>query len=183
MKEENMSHFILFKAKNIFIILILICFTCSCEQQPSSTLTEEEAKIILDKYMETINGADLDLVDEIIAPGFELHSPFFQEPLKGIENYKAFVKNTAKSFSDFNATIEDIVIKGDKVWGRFSMEGTNTGPLGPFPATGKKFHISGLAVSHVVNGKIVRDETFWNVLEFYQQLGFTLTPPEVITEE
>jgi hypothetical protein len=29
----------------------------------------------------------------------------------------------------------------------------------------------------VANGKIVEDETFWNVLDFYQQLGFTLTPP------
>ena len=60
------------------------------------------------------------------------------------------------------------------------MEGTNTGPLGQLPATGKRFHISGLAVTQVVNGKIVMDETFWNVLGFYQQLGFTLTPPEGI---
>ena len=178
-----MSQSILFNTKNIFIILVLICFTCSCEQQLSNTLTEEEAKIIMDKYMRTINEADLDLVDEIIAPGFELHSPFFPEPLKGIENYKAFVTNSAETFSDFNATIEEVIVKGDKVWGRFSMEGTNTGPLGPFPATGKKFHISGLAISHVVNGKIVRDETFWNVLEFYQQLGFTLTPPEGLTQK
>ena len=178
-----MSQSILLNTKNIFIFFVLICFTCGCEQHSPNTLTEEEAKIILDKYMGTINGADLDLIDEIIAPGFELYSPFFPEPLKGIEKYKSFVTNTAETFSDFNATIEEVVVKGDKVWGRFSMEGTNTGPLGPFPATGKKFHISGLAVSHVVNGKIVRDETFWNVLEFYQQLGFTLTPPEGSKQE
>lgn len=133
--------------------------------------------------METINSADLDLIDKIIDPDFELHSPFFPEPLKGIENYKVFVTNTAQTFSDFNATIEEVVVKDDIVWGRFSMKGTNTGQLGNLPATGKKFHITGLAVSQIIDGKIVKDETFWNVLEFYQQLGFTLTPPEVIADQ
>ena len=102
--------------KTSFFIFLLICFISSCTQQSSNSLTESEAKIILDRYMETINGADLDLIDEIIAPDFELHSPFFPEPLKGIENYKAFVKNTSQTFSDFNAVIEEVVVKGDKVW-------------------------------------------------------------------
>lgn len=173
-----MKQSILFSTKSIFIFLLFVCIAGSCDQKSSNTLTDKEAKIILDKYMGTLNLADLELVDEIIAPEFELHSPFFPEPLKGIENYKAFVLNTSETFSDFKATIEEVVVKGDMVWGRFSMEGTNTGPVGPFPPTGKKFHITGLAISQVVDGKIVRDETFWNVLDFYQQLGFTLTPPQ-----
>lgn len=172
-----------FNRKIIFFFFVLICITYSCEQQSSDSLTEEDARFILEQYMETINSADLDLIDKIIDPDFELHSPFFPEPLKGIENYKAFVTNTANTFSDFNATIIDVVVKGDKVWGRFSMEGTNTGPLGNLPATGKKFHITGLAVSQIVNGKLVKDETFWNVLGFYQQLGFTLTPPEALVPQ
>ena len=31
----------------------------------------------------------------------------------------------------------------------------------------------------IVDGKIIEDETYWNVLGFYQQLGFTLSPPKV----
>lgn len=160
------------------IILILLCFSFSCQQQAKNVFTEKEAKAFMDRYMETMNKADLDLVDEIISPEFVLRSPFFPEPIAGIEGYKALVTNTSNTFSDLNATIEEVIVKGDKIWSRFSMAGTNTGPLGELPATGKKFHISGLAVTRVINGKIVEDETFWNVLEFYQQLGFTLTPPE-----
>jgi len=175
-----MTKFISSQIKTVFFIFALICFSYSCQQDNSNSLTEGEARIILEQYMETINSADLDLIDKIIDPDFELHSPFFPEPLMGIENYKAFVTNTANTFSDFKATIIDVVVKGDEVWGKFSMEGINTGPLGNLPATGKKFHITGLAVSKIVDGKLVRDETFWNVLDFYQQLGFTLTPPEEI---
>lgn len=178
-----MTQSIRFDTKTIFIILVLICSSFSCEQQAKNAFTEKEAKVFMVQYMETMNRADLDLVDEIIAPEYVLRSPFFPEPIEGIEGYKALVTNMSNTFSDFNATIEEVIVKRDKVWGRFSMEGTNTGPLGELPATGKKFHISGLAITRVVNGKIVEDETFWNVLEFYQQLGFTLTPPEGLTQK
>lgn len=169
--------------KMIFIIIVLICSSFSCQQQEKNVFTENEARAFMDRYMETVNKADLDLVDEIIAPEFVLRSPFFPEPIEGIEGYKTLVTNTSNTFSDFNASIEELIIKGNKIWSRFSMTGINTGPLGELPATGKKFHISGLAITRVVNEKIVEDETFWNVLEFYQQLGFTLTPPEGFTQK
>lgn len=164
------------------IILFSLCFSFSCQQPAQDVFTEKEAKVLMDQYMETMNGTDLNLVDEIIAPEFVMHSAFFPEPIKGIEGYKALVTNTSKTFSNFKATIEEVSVKGNKVWSRFSMEGINTGSLGNIPATGKKFHISGLAITRIVNGKIVEDETFWNVLGFYQQLGFTLTPPQEQSE-
>ena len=128
--------------------------------------------------METMNNPDFDLIDEIISPEFVIHSPLFPEPIEGIEGYKDLVTNTVNTFSNFNATIEELVVKEDKIWSRFTMTGINTGLLGELPATGKKFQISGLAITRVVDGRIAEDETFWNVLSFYQQLGFTLTPPQ-----
>jgi len=169
--------------KFIISIIAMIFMAYGCKQEPINTLSEADARIILEQYMETINNADMELIDKIIDPDFELHSPFFPEPLKGIENYKDFVMNTANTFSDFKATIEDVVAKGDKVYGRFSMEGANTGPIGNIQATGKRFHITGLAITKIVNGKIIKDETFWNVLGLYQQLGFTLAPPAASVSE
>jgi len=166
------------KKVTYLITLFLIFFSFGCQQQTKDVLTEKKAKVLLDSYMETMNKADLKLVDKIISSEFVLHTPFLPEPLVGIENYKTLVTNTSKTFSDFKATIEKVIVKGDKIWSRFSMEGVNTGPLGNVSATGKKFHITGLAITRVVNGKIVEDETFWDVLSFYRQLGFTLTPPQ-----
>ena len=166
----------------IIPLVFLLCFTFSCQKQVieevTDVITEEEAKVLLDHYMEIMNEDNLDLVEEIFDPEFVLRSPFLPEPLVGIEAFKALAKNNAISFSDFNGTIEELTVKGDKIWSRFTMTGTNTGPLGDLPATGKKFRVTGLAVTHVANGKIVEDETFWNVLDMMQQLGFTLTPPQ-----
>ncbi len=170
---------ILLSTKIAFLVtLVLLCLSFSCQQQAKEPITEQQAKVLMDRYMETMNRADLALVDEIIAPKFVIRSPFFPEPIVGIEGFKALVTNTVNTFSDFNGTIEELVVKGDRIWSRFTMKGINTGPLGELPATGKKFHVTGLAITSVVDGKIVEDETFWNVLDFYQQLGFTLTPPQ-----
>lgn len=140
-------------------------------------ITDEEAKVLMDRYMKTTTGANLAVVDEILDPEYVLRTPVSPEPIVGIEGYKSFTTSTANAFSDFNCTIEEIAVKGDNIWSRFTITGTNTGPLGVIPATGKKVKVSGLAITRVVNGKIVEDETFWNVLDLYQQLGFSLIPP------
>ncbi len=166
----------------ILLLVILLCFTLSCqkaEEVAEEGLTEEEAKVLMDRYMEVVNTSDLALAEEILAPEFELRSPILPEPIVGIEAFKAFITDTAATFTDFQCTIEEVAVKGDDIWSRFTISGINTGPLpGGIPATGKKFHVTGLAITRVVDGKVVKDETFWNVLDMMQQLGFTLTPPQ-----
>ncbi|GMQ82966.1 MAG: hypothetical protein BMS9Abin05_2436 [Rhodothermia bacterium] len=161
----------------IFIVASTLFISFGCQSSIDTEITYEEASVLLDRYMETMTESDMALIDEIISPEFVLRSPMFPEPIVGIEGYKALVTNTARTFSDFTATIDEIVVHGDQLWGRFSMSGTNTGPLGELPPTNKSFSITGLAVTRVADGMIVEDETFWNVLDLYQQLGFTLTPP------
>jgi len=49
--------------------------------------------------------------------------------------------------------------------------------MGELPPTNKKIRISGIAVSHIVDGKIKEDVAYFDMLNMMQQLGFTLTPP------
>ena len=120
---------------------------------------------------------DTTLAEEILHPDCVLRYPILPEPIIGIDAYKNFLKSTANTFSEFKAVIEEVNVKGDKVWCRYTMTGINTGPMGVLPPTGKKFRVTGMAITKIVDGKIIEDETYWNVLSLYQQLGFTLTPP------
>ena len=169
--------------KKIFLVLIpILVLLLSCQPKEDQALTEEEAKVILNKLLETVMNADTTLAEEILHPDCVLRYPVLPEPIKGIDNYKNHIKNTAHTFSEFKAIIEEVNVKGDKIWCRYTMTGINTGPLGDLPATGKKFKVTGMAITRIVDGKIIEDETFWNALSFYQQLGFTLSPPEVETD-
>jgi steroid delta-isomerase-like uncharacterized protein len=168
---------------NVFLFLIpFILLFLSCQPKEEKSLTEEEATVILNRLMETLSNTDTVLVDEIIHPDCVLRYPILPEPIKGIDAYKKFIKSNANTFSEFTGKIEEVNIKGDRIWSRYSMSGINTGPIGDIPPTGKRFHVTGMGITRIVDGKIIEDETYWNVLGFFQQLGFTLTPPEVETK-
>ena len=108
-----------------------------------------------------------------------MKTPVVPEGIVGIEVLKAFVKNNATVFPDLNVTIEEMFVKGDKIVSRFTITGTNAGPLGELPPTDKKMSISGIGISRVVNGKIAEEWIVYNVLDMLQQLGFTPTPPQI----
>ncbi|MCW8802935.1 MAG: ester cyclase [Ignavibacteriaceae bacterium] len=168
--------------KKIFLLLILIIVSfLSCQLKEDQSLTEQEAKNILNRLMETMSNVDTTLIDEIIHPDCVLRYPLLPEPIKGIDAYKKFVKSTANTFSEFKGKVEEVNVKGNRIWSRYSMSGINTGPLGNIPATGKKFQVTGMGITRIEDGKIIEDETYWNVLGFFQQLGFTLLPPKAET--
>ncbi len=162
----------------LFLIPVLLLFL-SCQLKEDQSLTEEEAIVILNRLMETVSNVDTTLVDKIIHPDCVLRYPLLPEPIKGIDAYKIFIKSTDNTFSEFNGKVEEVNVKGNRIWSRYSMSGINTGPMGEIPATGKKFQVTGMGITRIEDGKIIEDETYWNVLGFFQQLGFTLTPPNV----
>jgi len=166
--------------KNFSLIVFVLSFSLvGCRQELKKQITEEEAKVLMDSYMQATSEANLVLLSEICAPEFILHTPISAEPIIGIEGYKTFVTNTSNIFPDFRIRISEVLVKDDSIWSHFTFTGTNKGPMGELPATGKQIKISGLAITRVKNGKVVEDQTFWNVLQLYQQLGFTLTAPKV----
>ena len=163
---------------SLVVSLVLLCFSFSCQQQAQVGLTEEEAEALFEPYLKIYNEANLAIADDVIHPEFVLHHCNFPEDLVGIETFKGFVANNAAAFPDFKLTFDKIITKDDKIVTLWTAEGTNTGPLGELPPTGKKVRISGLAISRVANGKFAEEWLYFNFLDFYQQLGFTLTPPQ-----
>ncbi len=63
-------------------------------------------------------------------------------------------------FPDLHATIDETIIKGDKIIWVWSFTATNTGPfhtpLGDVPATGKKVQFSGVATEKTEKEKANR---------------------------
>jgi steroid delta-isomerase-like uncharacterized protein len=156
--------------------------TIACQPKEEQVMTDEEAKTLLDQFMETVMNVDTTLAKNILHPNCVLSYPVLPEPIKGIEEYKKFLKNTANTFSEFIATIEEVNVKGNEIWCRYSMRGIHTGPMGEIPATGKSFQVTGMAITKVKDGKIIEDNTYWNVWGLYNQLGFTLVPPTLENE-
>lgn len=169
--------------KIILYLTPILILVLSCEPTKKQVVTDEEATILLNRFMETMIKADTTLAEELLHPDCVFRYPLLPEPVEGIDGYKNLVRNMSNTFSDFNATIEEVNIKADRIWCRYSMKGVHSGPLGEVPATGKSFQITGMAITRLKDGKILKDETYWNALSFFQQLGYTLVPPNTETEK
>ena len=166
--------------RKIFLFLIpILVLLISCQPKEDQILTEEEATVLLNRFMETMTNADTTLAEELLHPDCVFRYPLLPEPVKGIDGYKYLIKNTATAFAELEVIFDEVIVIGDRIWSRYTMTGINAGPLGDIPATGKKFQVTGIAITRIADGKIIEDETYWNVLGFYQQLGFTLSPPKV----
>ena len=85
------------------------------------------------------------------------------EPIKGFEAFEQFHSMMLEGIPDTHVEIEDYVINDDKIATRFTVTGTNTGPLQGMPATGKKVRFTGGGIAKVKDGKFVE---IWNMVDF-----------------
>lgn len=170
----------------IIPLALLLCLNFSCQQPTEEAveegITEEEAKALLDNALEIWNNGNLSLVEDVFAPDVVAHTSTFPEDIVGLEGIKNWVTFARTAYPDLHMTFDEVIVKGDKIVARFTLTGTNTGPLsmptGELPPTGKEVHIIGLGIDRVQNGKIAEELVVYNVLDMMLQLGFTLTPPQ-----
>lgn len=81
-------------------------------------------------------------------------------------------------FPDCKLTVDQTITKDDFLTALWTFAGTHTGIFGELPPTGKKVNLHGSStVQFSEDGKIAREETYYNELELVQQLGYSLTPP------
>ena len=170
--------FLLFAKITPIIILLLLCFPVSGQQKCKETISEEEVKALAEGILKIWNEGNMALVEEHCDPNFVIHHCGFPEDLVGLEAFKGWVTSSRTSFPDFAITFDKVILKGDMITLRWTVTGTNTGPLGELPATGKKFRISGLSLVRVADKKVAEEWIYYNLLDMYQQLGFTLVPPQ-----
>ena len=136
----------------------------------------ESNKQLVRAFADAGNASDLDAFDTLLAPGFLRHCEATPEiAVTTREGFKDFYRETAKTFPDQRMTLETLVSEGDRVafWGTFS--GTQEGPMGPFPPTGRRMESQIGGMFRIEEGRIAELWVTWDNLAGLAQLG--LFPP------
>ena len=123
---------------------------------------------LADLYVEMINTHDPDLVDRFVAEDYVNHNAFVAD---GREANRQFWAVFFTGLPDVSVTMEDLVISGDRVVGRFIYRGTHTGDLMGIPATGKPVEMRSIDIWRVQNGKFVEHWDELNLMQMFQQIG------------
>lgn len=159
-------------------MLVLICLTLSCQQQDKEVITEAEVQIINDRLSEIWNKGKIEYVDQLYTPEIVRHDCGLPEDIVGLDALKNYFISNRTTFPDMIMTIDETIVKGNRIIWRWTITGTHTGPMGDIPPTAQKVKFSGVSIAHLVNGKIAEIWDFYNQAALLQQLGFTMVPSQ-----
>ena len=163
-----------------FLAALAIGLTAGCQQQapPQEGITSEEAQAFIANYLLIWNEGNFDAIGEICRLDYVLHHCALPEDVPGHGPLRDYVTRVRTAFPDQLIKVDKLIAKGSDIVARWTATGTNTGPLGDYPPTGRRMEISGISIFHIENGKAVEEWIVYNVLDVYQQLGYTLAYPE-----
>ena len=137
-------------------------------------MSTEDNKELLGRLTECWNQGNVALLDQLLALDFIHHDPN-RPDVCSREDYKRWLTESHSLFPDLHITVEDQIAEADKVAGRWTFRGTNTGAFEaptPLPATGKPVTVSGINIYRFAEGKIVEEWFQEDTMGMMQQLGF-----------
>jgi len=164
--------------KNKIIWLLIFYLAISCMEQNNQSEQEKVFSINLSTFIDNSwNNKDFSSFDEIIDMSY-LRIINNVNIASNPNELKANLQVFHKGFPDLFLEINKVTLKDNKAFLSWTFKGTNTGIFGENPATGKKVEVIGFStIEFSQEGKIIKEEIYYNELDFLQQLGYTLIPP------
>ncbi|MBT4958583.1 MAG: ester cyclase [Flavobacteriaceae bacterium] len=168
------------KNKNLLTLILVMLFTItSCntvsekhlELEKAQTTLEENITMYESVWDKVINGRQIDLINEDYFDKDVVVLGTSEGDLTGLENFKTYYSNYVIGFSDAEFTIIDIFGQGDKIVKHWNFKGTHDGDFFGVLPTGKKVDVSGTTLVKMKNGKIASEQDYFDLLDFYTQLG------------
>jgi steroid delta-isomerase-like uncharacterized protein len=124
---------------------------------------------LAETFVKMLNTHDPDLVDHFEAEGYINHEAlFFAE---GREANRQLWRAFFAALPDVSASMEDLVIAGDRVVGRFVYRGTHTGDFMGVPASGSAVEMRSIDIWRVEDGMFAEHWDELNTLQVFQQMG------------
>lgn len=118
-------------------------------------------------FADLMNGHDPDAVDGFVAEDYINHNEFVED---GREANRAFWAQWFAAFPDTQVSLDDVLVDGDRVAGRFTYRATFQGPFMGLPPTGRRVVMHSIDIWRVAGGMAVEH---WDQLDgqaFFAQL-------------
>ena len=128
----------------------------------------DTAQRLTEAFVKMLNTHDPDLVDSFVASEYRNHNFYVDD---GREANRKFWTEFFAALPDLTATMEDLIVSGDRVVGRFIYRGTHRGEFMGIPAGGRPVEMRSIDIWRVADGMFVEHWDELNSLQFVQQMG------------
>ena len=117
-----------------------------------------------------------EVIEERFAPEFVNHSaPPGLPPTR--EGNEMFSMAFRRAFPDYQVTIHDVIVEGDKVVTRKTFTGTHQGDWMGVPASGRKISFGAIDIVRVAGDLVLEHWAQFDMLTLAQQIGALPSAP------
>ncbi len=134
--------------------------------------TPEQNKTVIQRFFDAWNARRPEAFDELVASNVVRHceaTPGLEA--RSLDHVKEFLRLDTAVFPDSVQTIKCLIAEEDLVAAWTTYEGTQQGPMGPFPPSGRKAKFDFGAVFRIEGGKIAEWWVTWDNVTILRQLG------------
>ena len=131
----------------------------------------------VDDYLAAWNSYDGEAVAAFMAEDVTYEDLSSGAVYEGRAAVRTYVAGTYGFSSDYRFIVVSAQADGDRYAIEWEMLGSNTGPSGGFPATGKPYRIRGVSIGTVdAGGLIVHNRDYWNLAAYLVEIGLLALP-------
>jgi predicted ester cyclase len=151
------------------VIAGLLVLGCICEPCDEGKRNKE----LVAEVFAIIEGGNLDKLDDYIAADYVRYCQATPDiDVTSLEGLKEFLIRDRETVPDPKLVLHRLIAEDDLVafWATYS--GIQDGPMGPYPATGKRMELDFAGMHRIADGKIVETWVTWDNMAALTQLGF-----------
>lgn len=158
----------------VFFPFLVTLLLAGCAPDPDGELVKNKA--VVQRFIEISNDANWDQLADVMTADFRRHSAATAgEPVRSLEEFIALQQGFMSTFPDQHVRLDHMIAEGDHVAIRATYTGTQSGPMGDFPASGNRVDGPFIAFFRIESGKIAELWVEWDNVDMLTQLG--IFPP------
>lgn len=115
------------------------------------------------------------LRDSYLAPNYVGHFAGVPGELSR-ETWTLWLNELRQAFPDATFTVDDMMVEGNRVTTRYTMQGTHTGALRWIPPTRRRITVTGISVERIEGEQIAESWNQSDALRLWQQVGALSDP-------
>ncbi|HTI01118.1 MAG TPA: ester cyclase [Acidisoma sp.] len=119
-------------------------------------------------FAEIMNSHDASRFAELVSEDYVNHNPAVEPGRAGLIR---FMRHWFEAISDTRVTVEDVLVSGSSVVGRYTYRGRHTGAFLGIPASGAEITMRSIDIWRVRDGLFAEHWDELNTLDVFQQIG------------
>lgn len=135
--------------------------------------TPTEVEQLMREALTVTNGREFSRIPNVIAESYVGHQPGDADDIHGQDGMEAWLREFDAGFPDFEMIVEAELVGDDVVMEEWTLTGTHEGEYNGIPPTHREVELRGMSKFVIEDGRIAEEYMYFNVQDFYDQLGVT----------